>query len=383
MTGCLQIKNGTYYIVLSINENGKRKRPWIPTGLPVKGNKRKAEQMLREKLREYELQAGEVRSDVLFSDYVRYWLTVAKRKVDAVTFQGYESLAKLHILPYFDRLGTKLQEITLPVLQAYIDEKQTHGRKDGKGGLSPRSLRLHKNILHQTLDEAVKAGLLLTNPCQYLTLPKQERFESSFYTVQQLQELFEAIREEPIYPLIKITALYGLRRSEVLGLKWDSIDFEAETVTIKHTVVCVNERVEKDKTKNASSRRTFPLIPEARSLFLNAKNAQEQNRRLFGKAYQESDYVFTWPDGRPYSPDYVTERFSNLLKKHGLPHIRFHELRHSCASLLINSGFGLKDVQEWMGHSDIKMTANVYGHLDASRKQSMADKLSGSLSDER
>ena len=379
MTGCLQIKNGFYYIVLSTYENGKRKRPWISTGLPARGNKRKAEQMLREKLHEYEQRAGIIHSDVLFSDYVRHWLTIAKRKVDEVTYQGYVSLADVHVLPYFDALGVKLQDVTLPMLQAYIDEKQAHGRKDGKGGLSARSLRLHKNILHQTLDEAVKANLLPSNPSQYLLLPKQERHEANFYNAQQLQALFNAIRDEPIYPLVKITALYGLRRSELLGLKWDSIDFDAGTMTIRHTVSKVSKVVEKDKTKNASSYRTFPLTDEARAIFTAARSAQEQNRRLFGKEYHASDYVFTWPDGRPYSPDYITDKFSALLRKHGLPHIRFHELRHSCASLLINNGFGLKDVQEWLGHADIKMTANIYGHLDVARKQSMADQLSGTL----
>ena len=89
--------------------------------------------------------------------------------------------------------------------------------------------------------------------------------------------------------------------------------------------------------------------------------------------------MFKWDDGRPYSPDYITQKFPALLKAHGMPHIRLHELRHSCASLLINAGFTLKDVQEWMGHSDIKMTANIYGHLDVARKQSIADKLAGTL----
>jgi len=138
----------------------------------------------------------------------------------------------------------------------------------------------------------------------------------------------------------------------------------------------VSRPVEKDKTKNESSFRSFPLVPEARSIFLAAKREEETNRRLFGKEYHENEYVFKWPDGHPYSPDYATDKFSKLLKKHGLPHIRFHELRHSCASYLINIGFNLKDIQEWMGHSDIKMTANIYGHLDVRRKQSMAAGLS-------
>lgn len=380
MTGSLQIKNGKFYMVLNIQENGKRKMKWISTGLAVKGNKRKAEQMLREMLQTYEIQQSGPKCDMLYADYIQKWLEYVQRKVDEVTYQGYELLAQRQIIPWFKEKGTKLEDVTLPLLQEYIDEKATRGRVDGKGGLSPRSLRLHKNIIFQSLTEAVKDGLLPNNPCQYVVLPKNVRYESHFYTVDQLNQFFDAIREEPLYPLLKITAIYGLRRSEVLGLKWDSIDFDAGTVTIRHTVSKVTKAVEKDKTKNATSYRSFPLTDEARRIFQAAKVEEQKNRQLFGKEYQESDYVFKWPDGHSYSPDYITEKFPALLKKHGMPHIRLHELRHSCASLLINAGFTLKDVQEWMGHADIKMTANIYGHLDVSRKQSMAAKLSGDLS---
>lgn len=380
MTGSLQIKNDKYYIVLNDCVNGKRKQKWCKTGLPAKGNKRKAEQLLRDTLRQHEQQRGIVRSDVTFSDYVRLWLTQVKRRVDEVTYQGYEVLANGHILPYFDASGVKLQEVTRQQLQDYIDEKAARGRKDGKGGLSARSLRLHKNVLYQTLTEAVKAGLLPANPCQYVDLPSTARHEAHFYTVQQMQELLDAIRDDPLYPLVKIAALYGLRRSELLGLQWDSIDFDRGTLTIRHTVTKVTTAVAKDKTKNASSYRTFPLLPEARQIFLSALDAERENRHLFGKSYQQSPYVFKWPDGRPFSPDYVTHHFSALLRKHGLPPIRFHELRHTCASLLLSQGMTLKDVQEWLGHSDIKMTANVYGHLDIARKQSIADTMSSLLS---
>lgn len=379
MTGSLTEKNGKFYIVLNLYEGKKRQKKWISTGLPVKGNKRKAEQLLRETLREYEQAPKTVKSDVLFSDFIRRWLVNVQRKVDPVTYQGYEVLAKSQVLPYFDASGIKLQNVTTEVLQAYIDEKRLKGRLDGKGGLSPASVRRHKNILSQTLNEAVKDGLLPTNPCQFLELPKQEKYQSNFYSAEQLQQLFDAIQNEPLYPLVKITALYGLRRSEVLGLKWDSIDFASGRLTIRHTVSKVTKTVEKDKTKNAASFRSFPLTEEARSIFETAKANEAENQKLFGKAYQKNDYVFKWDDGHPYSPDYISERFSNLLKNYGLPHIRFHELRHSCASLLLNSGFTLKDVQEWMGHADIKMTADIYGHIDIARKQGMADKLSGSL----
>lgn len=379
MTGSLQTKNGKYYIVLNLTENGKRKQKWIATGLEIRGNKRSAEKLLREKLTEYESSPQLVRSDTRFSDCIRQWLEDVRRRVDEVTFQGYQLSAKTQVIPYFDASGVKLDRVTRELLQAYFDEKAAHGRKDGKGGLSPASLRQHKNIINQTLKEAVKNHLIPSNPCEFVELPKMQHFEASFYTAEQLKRLFRAVESDPLGPLVKITALYGLRRSEVLGLQWDSIDFDAGRVTVKHTVSKVTKAVEKDKTKNPASRRSFPLTEEARQIFRAAKQDEEENRRMFGKAYSENAYVFKWPDGTPFSPDYVTDHFSLLLKRHGLPHIRFHELRHSCASLLLNQGFTLKDVQEYMGHADIKMTANIYGHLDTARKQTLTENVSGLL----
>lgn len=380
MTGSLQVKKDKYYIVLNTYDlTGKRKVKWIATGLSVKGNKKRAEKMLRDKLQEYERQQSVPKPDMLFSDAVRQWLAASEYRVDAVTLQGYEILANSHICPYFDALNIKLVDVDRQVLQEYLDEKHRHGRKDGKGGLSPASIRLHKNVLYQTLKEAVLNGLIPSNPCEYVTLPQAQRYESKFYNAEQINTLLEAIRDEPLYPLIKVTAVYGLRRSEVLGLKWDSVDFDAGTITIRRTVSKVTQTVEKDKTKNASSRRSFPLLPEIRQLLLKLRHQEQENRKIFGKSYCENGYIFRWDDGRPYSPDYVSKKFGKLLKQYGLPHIRFHELRHSCASILISMGFNLKDVQEWLGHSDIKMTANIYAHLDVTRKKGMADKLASQL----
>ncbi len=375
MTGSLTVKNGKYYAVLNVYENGKRKKKWISTDLPVTGNKRRADQFLREKLAEYERMDGIVHSDVRFSDYVRLWLEQIARKVDAVTMQGYQVLADGHILPYFDDTGLLLSKVDHKAIQRYIDTKHANGRLDGKGGLSARSLKLHKNIINQTLNMAVQNKLLPSNPCQFVVLPQVQRYESTFYNAKQLKALFKALENDPMLPLVKITAMYGLRRSELLGLQWDSIDFEGKTMTIRHTVSKVTKAIAKDKTKNASSRRTFPLTPEALEIFQSAKWQEEQHRIMFGREYLENNYVFKWPDGHPYSPDYISERFSNLLKKHNLPHIRFHELRHSCASLLLDMGWNLKDVQEWLGHSDIKMTANIYSHLDVARKNNIANSL--------
>ena len=210
-------------------------------------------------------------------------------------------------------------------------------------------------------------------------MPQIEQREFAFYTANQLQAMLDAVKGDPLYPLLHVAAIYGLRRSELLGLQWDSIDFNANTLSVRHTVVQHHEVICKDKTKNTTSRRTLPLTPDVRKLLLDVKAAEARNRRLFGREYADNAYIFKWDDGRPYVPDYITRRFKCLMAKHGLPKIRFHDLRHSCASMMIAKGFTLKDIQEWLGHANITMTANVYSHLDMGRKQAIAESLAGTF----
>ena len=389
MTASLQEKNNKWYIVLNTYENGKRKQKWISTNLPVKGNKTRAQKMLRDTLAEYEKAETEAveaqqkskRDDILFTEAVKEWYSdkVADigHPIDETTRQGYEILIEKHIDPYFKANGLKLGEINKDNLQVFFNEKAKNGRLDGKGGLAPRSLKLIKNIINQTLLFFVANGDIPNNPCQFVRLPSVERYNSKYYTKSQIDTLLDSIKNEPLYPLIMLTAIYGLRRSEAIGLQWSSVDFEAETVLICHTVAKVKSTVEKDKTKTTSSRRTYPMTPEIKNLLLDLKAQQEGDREFYGNTYHEGDYVFRWGDGRPFSPDYVSQKFRKLLKEHNMPHIRFHELRHSAASNLLNMDFKLEDVKDWLGHSTIKTTADVYGHLDASRKKNMAAALAG------
>ena len=307
---------------------------------------------------------------------VRRWLEDVRHRVDEVTYQGYEVQARAHILPYFDDLQIRLCDVDGETLQTYINVKAKFGRSDGHGGLS---LRQHKNVLNQTLKLAQRDGLIQTNPADLVVMPHAAQFTGTFYTEAQMRDLLTAVKNERLYPIIYVTALYGLRRSEVLGLKWDSINFAMQTLTIRHTVARVTKVVEKNKTKNASSFRSFPLTDDAVRLFKILLQQEQIYRNHFGKDYIDNDYVFTWEDEHPYSPDYVSHTFHKLLKKYDLPHIRFHDLRHTCASMLLSEGYGLKDVQEWLGHSDIKMTANIYGHLDIRRKRSIANGLEQAL----
>lgn len=379
MTGNLQIKNGKCYAVINLKVQGKRKQKWVNMNLSEKSSKRERDKRLREILSEYETNPQTVYSTVLFSDYVTVWLKEAKIKVDKVTYQHYENEAYNHIIPYFKDLDIKIIDVSRQVLQDYFNAKFENGRLDGKGGLSAKTLRHHKNIIHQVLELAVLNHIILSNPCNNITLPKIEKNTYEFFNLEETKEFLNAVKDEPLYPLYLLTALYGLRRSEVLGLKWDSIDINAKRLTIQHTRTRCNEIIEKNKTKTKSSLRSFPLTDEIVNILVKLKLQQARNKKSFGKNYVSNDYVFKWEDGRPYDPDYITHKFSKTLKKYGLKHIAFHGLRHSCGSLLNEQGFTLKDIQEWLGHADIQTTANIYLHLDTKRKENIANSITNML----
>ncbi len=212
---------------------------------------------------------------------------------------------------------------------------------------------------------------------------KNGQFINDYYTETELNKLFEISKGDPLELIVLITAFYGLRRSEVLGLQWDSFDFENKTITIKHTIIITNtdgkhRKLEgKNRTKNKSSYRTLPLFDDIARILLKSKEIQENFKRAFGNSYNKKylNYVFVKHDGNIIRPNYVTEHFSTILKKNNMKHIRFHDLRHSCASLLLAKGIPMKSIQEWLGHSDFSTTANLYAHLDCSSKKSSANAL--------
>lgn len=380
MTGSLQIKRGKYYAVINmVDSSGKRRQKWVATGYEVKNNQRKAEAALRAIISDYERAELVYEPNISMSDFLNQWLEEIKPFIDTVTWDGYKVIVDSHVRPYFEEHKIKLIDASLENIQKYFDYKAAHGRKNGDGGLSPKTLRLHKNVLQLAFKEAMRHKLIPSNPCELVRLPKLERREYEWYNAGEINDLLEAIKNERLYPLIKTTVMYGLRRCEVLGLQWQSIDFDADTILIRHTVSMATKVVEKDKTKNKSSYRSFPLFPEIRELLLQLRAEEQRNREFFGNAYVDNDYIFKWEDGRMFAPSYISHKFADLLIKYNLPHIRFHDLRHSCASLLLANGCSLKDVQDWMGHADIKMTCNIYGHLDLTRKKITSEVIRESL----
>ncbi len=226
------------------------------------------------------------------------------------------------------------------------------------------------------LTEALNLNLIPYNPSDRTKLPKNDnKFVASFYNEEQAMELLRICKDSVIEPAVILTVYYGLRRSEVCGLKWSAIDFDKGTMLIKNTVVTVRTRVEKERAKNKSSYRTFPLLPAVKTYLKALQHHQKKMQLLCGDTYVRNDYICKWDDGRPLEPGYISKKFAKMIKSSTLPQIRFHDLRHSTASILIGLKFGLKEVQEWLGHNDISTTANIYAHLEYTTKVMMVDSL--------
>lgn len=382
MTGRLTVKNGKYYVVISYkDEQGKNKQKWTATGLDAKNNKRAAEEVMREIVANFnneEMPTSSLRSTVkdklLFGDYLTQWIEITKPNLQTSTYAGYKGKIK-NIAPYFNERKITLQGITPTDIQAYYAWLMENGK-------TIQACTHAHVIIRRALEIAYRTDLIPVNPAAKVEKPKSPKYEAKYYDLKQLRELFDCLKGDKYEFMYKMTAFYGLRRSELCGMKWNSINFDKNTLTLNSSVVqtSVNGKlllIQKDVMKNASSKRTMPLIPEIKEALLKLKEQQDKNRAYFKNGYNQQYLDYVWVDdiGKLVNPNTVTCHFKSFLAQHGLPRIRFHELRHSCASLLIACGVSMKEIQEWLGHSAISTTADIYSHLNYSSKLNVANTL--------
>ena len=390
VAGHLQIKKDYYYMVLNLkDEQGHRKSKWLPTGIQAVGkkNEKKAQDMLLETrcsykesvIRSAELESARMSNTILFADYMLNWLSIIKNSVEEVTYAGYEGVVTKRIVPYFRKMGITLGNLTALDIERFYE--YCFNTLELKGSTVQH---YHAN-LHKALKYAVKHNLIDSNPMEKVERPKSQKFVGSFYSVTELEQLFQVAKGDTVEFPILMAAFYGLRRSEIMGLRWQAIDFVGNTIMIDHTVVQFRSKgktrvLQKDRTKNVSSCRSLPLVPQYRELLLRMKERQEQCRKLCGNCYIESDYIYVNDLGAPYQPNFVSQHFRTLLEKNRLRVIRFHDLRHTCASLLLKNGVSMKEIQEWLGHSNFSTTANIYAHLDTAAKNKKKKKITRAFS---
>ena len=223
-----------------------------------------------------------------------------------------------------------------------------------------------------------------SNPAVNVERPRKEKFIGSFYDKKEINTLFDIIQGHPLEVAIKLAAFYGLRREEIIGLKWTAIQvFENNTLTIQHTVTECNLdgkhiEVASDTAKTDSSLRTMPLVTNFREMLLAIQEEQEHYRESSVADHTRKeylDYIFVNEMGERWKPRYLSDGFKRTSEENGLRRIRFHDLRHTCASLLLANNVPMKKIQEWLGHSDFSTTANIYAHLDFQSKISSAEAM--------
>lgn len=330
VSGHLQVKKGYYYAVLSFYDSkNKRHVKYISTGFPEKGNKRKAEAELVKIRNAFKPPAeiGELCSNMLFADYLLGWLEIVKVRVKPTTFGSYESMVKQTIEPYFRNKPITLKDLEARHIQQFYSEKLKT--------VKPNSVIHYHAVIHQALKYAMKTDLVAQNVAMKVDRPKKNDFQPVFLDAAELQHLFEVVKGTKLELPVLVAAFYGLRRGEVLGLKWDAIDFERGTLTVKRTVTSVNvggktQIIEQESAKTKSSMRTLPLVGRFKEYFAEVKAAQELNKQVCGNCYnyEYDGFVFVDELGERMRPDYLTSQFPAFIQRHGMKKMRFHDLRH-------------------------------------------------------
>lgn len=379
--GSLQQRHGTWYVVVSFkDEFGKPKQKWISTKLRVGNNKTKAKKEMKNILKNLDLnkeirQDRENSQDLYFVDFLKSYLEIKKQQVEPITYSQYVKESE-KISSYFKSMRIKLKDLKPYHIEGFY--KSLYEK-----GLSGNTV-LHFHILiRECLQYAFKNDFVNVNVADKVDRPKTDGYKASFYTIDEIQKLFECIKEHECKLPIMLTAMYGFRRSEVLGLKWEAIDFENKLIYVRHKIIETQIDGERyihkaDKMKNKTSNRVLPLLPQAEELLLKQKEKVENNKNLLGKSYDKRylEYVCVDNLGRLILPNRLTHNFIKIIRKNNLKHIRFHDLRHSCASIMLSNGVPMKQIQEWLGHADFGTTANIYSHLDYKTKQNSANTMS-------
>lgn len=309
--------------------------------------------------------------DSLLCDYIADYVERCEARVQKTTYDNYTSMLNYHIYPYFKSKGLKLKQVKPKDLEKYYSCKQ-------KEGMNPNTILKHHQLIRAALNDAVKNDLINKNPAVSAKRPETVKGKNGCYTDKELKILLKAVRGNVLETPVMLAVFLGLRRSEVIGLKWSSIDFDNRTVKICNKVTQSGKGgdYESDKLKTNSSAATMP-IPN--TLYTYLLELREKQRNMLRETDKYVDYLCVNETGVRLHPDFVTDKFTKFLKQNGLRRIRFHDLRHSCISMLVNSNFNMKDIQRYARHASFEQTANTYSHLYPGAESKMSEFISKAL----
>ena len=386
----VQSKKGRLYAVMQVKKDGTTKPVWRALGLSEGANKTKVNKAFREVVARYEQEfweeqerGGRPPADIPVYDYLVSYLKRVEPELQKNTIVSYRSMTNGKIRRYFQRRP----QLTVGNLKPQ-DIQDFYQSLFADGVVANTVIHYHA-LLRRAFQQAFKEERIDANPFDRVGRPKKNKFHGENYTQEELLTLLHLARGDVIYPAILLAGAMGLRRSEALGVRWSRIDWEKRTVLLDTKIVEYRENGKKkvepvEEMKNKASRRTLPLPDPVVEMLQVQKEHREVYRKMFQGSYntQYLDYVCVNQLGELLRPSYVTDHFRELLEKYGLRHIRFHDLRHTFASLLINQDVPLINVSNFLGHSDLSTTANIYAHLDKASKQASADVISDILQGE-
>ena len=345
----------------------------------VRGSEKDAQKALRDLLHSIDEGTFVEPAKMTVEQCLEQWLETHKANVEPTTHDWYALVCRKHIAPHLGRM--QLQKLTPLAIQQFYVSKLQEGRLDGKGkALSPNTVRHIHRVLHKALNAAVKLQLIPRNPCDAVEPPKAVKKEARYWTPEEAAQFLEAIQEDRLYALFYVALGTGLRRGELLGLRWQDVDLNEGRLTVRQEIVRKSKGTLVKAPKTEKSRATISLSRGVVEVLKKHKARQAQERLLMGDQYHDSGLVFTTFEGKPLDPSYISgDYFGKLIEKAKVRKINFHALRHTHATILASQGVPLKVVSERLRHSSVAITGDIYSHVFAQMDREAADSFDAAM----
>jgi integrase len=365
---------GTWAIVLDLPnpENGKRRRKWHT----FKGTKRQAETECARLIAEMDGGSYIEPSKTTVREFFEAWLKHEKANVSPKTHSRYEELLLKNVAPVIGSIT--LNKLTAAKIDGCWTKLLESGRRDGKGGLAPRTVGHCRRVMLTAMEQALKWDLLKKNPVAVTRPPKTERVAMTAYGAAETSDMLDALRPTRMLIPALLASMCGLRRGEILALRWRHVDLKTATLSISESAEQVGTEVRYKETKSGKAR-TVSLSSTVLEELRRHKTAQAEEQLKIGLRPDKDSFVVAQADGNPLKPVSLTHEWTRQIGKTTLPQIRFHDLRHSHATQLLAAGVHPKIASERLGHSTVGITLDLYSHVMPGMQANAAEQVDAAI----